>query len=177
MIVTNNDDAYRTALTLLDAGLEVPAIVDARQTADGPLPQAVRARGVPVRTGMAVVKVKGAKRVTGVGIGPVNGLAMASDTIACDAVAMSGGWSPVVHLWSHCGGKLTWDDRHGMFRPDPSRAPTGADGRPFVTTAGAASGALLAEDCLPDAGRAGAAAAEAAGCRAEVRTFCHIEVR
>ncbi|MGC9417577.1 MAG: sarcosine oxidase subunit alpha family protein [Rhodovulum sp.] len=169
VIVTNNDDAYRTALTLLDAGLTVPAIVDARETADGPLAQAVRARGVPVRTGMAVVKVKGGKRVTGVGIGPVNGLAMPSEIIACDAVAMSGGWSPVVHLWSHCGGKLTWDDTHGMFRPDPDRAPTGADGRPFVVSAGAASGALGSGACLNDAGRAGAAAAQAAGFAAEIR--------
>jgi sarcosine oxidase subunit alpha len=41
---------------------------------------------------------------------------------------MSGGWSPVVHLWSHCGGKLTWDDAHAMFRPDATRPPISHDG-------------------------------------------------
>lgn len=35
VIVTNNDDAYRTALALLDAGLVVPAVID-----DGPRPRA-----------------------------------------------------------------------------------------------------------------------------------------
>jgi sarcosine oxidase subunit alpha len=30
VVVTNNDDAYRTAIALKDAGLEVPAILDAR---------------------------------------------------------------------------------------------------------------------------------------------------
>ncbi|MEM8872134.1 MAG: 2Fe-2S iron-sulfur cluster-binding protein, partial [Pseudomonadota bacterium] len=38
VLVTNNDDAYRTALALLDAGLTVPAVLDARTVADGPLP-------------------------------------------------------------------------------------------------------------------------------------------
>ncbi|MEM6478282.1 MAG: glycine cleavage T C-terminal barrel domain-containing protein, partial [Pseudomonadota bacterium] len=72
----------------------------------------------------------------------------------CDVVAMSGGWSPVVHLWSHCGGKLIWDAAHAMFKPDRDRGPVGADGKPFVSTAGAASGALLSGDVLADALRA-----------------------
>src|SRR3712207_6895677 len=32
------------------------------------------------------------------------------EDIACDAVAMSGGWTPSVHLWSHAGGALAWDE-------------------------------------------------------------------
>ncbi|TCM83405.1 sarcosine oxidase subunit alpha family protein [Rhodovulum steppense] len=171
VIVTNNDDAYRTALTLVEAGLTVPAIVDARKSAEGPLPEAARAAGIRVLTGKAVVSVKGSKRVKGVGIGPVGGVALPLEMIACDAVAMSGGWSPVVHLWSHCGGKLVWDEARAMFRPDLSRAPTSADGRPFVVPAGAASGALSAREGLPDGSRAGAAAAEAAGFKAEAREF------
>ena len=68
VIVTNNDDAYRTALALLDAGLVVPAVIDARPEATGALPEAVRARGVPVLEGRAIRKVKGGKSVTGVTI-------------------------------------------------------------------------------------------------------------
>ena len=37
-VVTNNDDAYRTALAALDAGLEVPVVLDARPRAEGALP-------------------------------------------------------------------------------------------------------------------------------------------
>ncbi|TGN44469.1 FAD-dependent oxidoreductase, partial [Paracoccus liaowanqingii] len=39
VVVTTNDDAYRTALAARAAGLDVPAIVDARPVADGALPQ------------------------------------------------------------------------------------------------------------------------------------------
>ena len=61
---------------------------------------------------------------------------------------MSGGWSPVVHLWSHCGGKLRWNDAGGFFAPDPARPPVGADGAAFVVPAGAAAGLLPAAASL-----------------------------
>jgi hypothetical protein len=76
---------------------------------------------------------------------------------------MSGGWSPVVHLWSHCGGKLVWDDAQAMFRPDTARPPTGADGAGFVIAAGVANGHLRSAAVLADAVAAGKAAALAAG--------------
>jgi len=151
VIVTNNDDAYRTALTLLEAGLAVPAVIDARPEAKGALPEAVRARGVRVLTGHGVAKVKGTKRVTGVSVCMQAGEGAEIETIVCDAIAMSGGWSPVVHLWSHCGGKLTWDEDHGMFRPDPTRPATGADGAAMVTAIGSANGMLRAADAVADA--------------------------
>ena len=146
VVVTNNDDAYRTALTALDAGLEVAAVVDARPAASGPLPQAVRARGVPVMTGTAIAKVTGKRIVTGVKLCDQSGDGAVTGSLDCDCVAMSGGWSPVVHLWSHCGGKLTWDEAGAFFRPDPTRPPVGADGAPNVLAVGAAAGDLaLAE--------------------------------
>ncbi len=36
----------------------------------------------------------------------------------CDVLAVSGGWSPRVHLWSQAGGRLRWDDRIGAPVPD-----------------------------------------------------------
>ncbi|WP_415184345.1 glycine cleavage T C-terminal barrel domain-containing protein, partial [Phaeovulum sp.] len=150
VVVTNNDDAYRTAFALQDAGLIVPAIIDARPRTSGALPAEARSRSIRVLEGRGVAKVLGGKRVTGVAICAQAGEGAALETIACDAVAMSGGWSPVVHLWSHCGGKLTWDEALAMFRPDPARAPTGADGQPMAQAVGAANGifslpAILAE--------------------------------
>ncbi len=152
VVVTNNDDAYRTAIALKEAGLEVAAVIDARAAANGPLPTRARALGIRVETGKAIAKVKGAKRVTGVEICLQAGEGSASTHIACDAVAMSGGWSPVVHLWSHCGGKLTWDDAGAFFRPDAKRPPTGADGMAMVHAVGAANGALMASVQDADAG-------------------------
>jgi sarcosine oxidase subunit alpha len=63
VVVTNNDDAYRTAIALKQAGLDVPCIVDARTKADGPLPQEARAMGIPVKTGTAIAGVKGIRGV------------------------------------------------------------------------------------------------------------------
>ncbi|MCB2111527.1 MAG: sarcosine oxidase subunit alpha family protein [Defluviimonas sp.] len=167
VIVTNNDDAYRTALALLDAGLSVPAVIDARPVAGGALPAAVRARGVRVLEGKGIAKVSGSKRVTGVSVCEHAGEGTELEAIACEAVAMSGGWSPVVHLWSHCGGKLLWDEARAMFRPDPDRAPTGADGAPMVRAAGAANGWLEAHEVMDCAHRAGGGKGSCPGAVAE----------
>ncbi|MBE0552892.1 MAG: (2Fe-2S)-binding protein, partial [Rhodobacteraceae bacterium] len=150
VVVTNNDDAYRTAIALKEAGLEVPAVIDARAEVTGDLPARARAMGIRVEAGRAVVKVKGAKRVTGVAIGLQAGEGAVLEEISCDAVAMSGGWSPVVHLWSHCGGKLIWDDAQAHFRPDAARPPTNQDGAAMVTAVGAANGAMSAAAALAD---------------------------
>ena len=163
VIVTNNDDGYRTAIALKEAGLEVPAILDARAGGGGALADQARALGLRVETGRGIAKVKGGKRLTGVAVCNQSGDGAELETIACDAVAMSGGWSPVVHLWSHCGGKLAWDEAQAHFRPDPDRAPTGHDGQPFVVTAGSASGPLTLGAVVSDAHAAGRTAAARAG--------------
>ncbi len=163
VVVTNNDDAYRTALALHESGLTVKAVIDARPQATGPLPEAVRAAGIRVETGTGIAKVKGAAKVDGVMLCAQGGEGAVTEELSCDVVAMSGGWSPVVHLWSHCGGKLIWDAEAAHFRPDPAKAPTGADGAAFVHTAGSASGALATGTVLEDAFGAGRAACEAAG--------------
>ena len=163
VIVTNNDDAYRTALAMLDAGLSVPAVLDARPEGGGALADEARARGIRVENGKAVARVIGGKRVRGVDICDQAGEGAVLETIACDCVAMSGGWSPVVHLWSHCGGKLIWDEENAMFSPDANRPPLGADGKGMVIAAGAAAGALAQDQALMQAHEAGRQAVAALG--------------
>ena len=159
VIVTNNDDAYRTAITLKEAGLDVPAILDARSSADGDLPARARALGLRIETGKGIAKVVGGKRVTGVKICAQAGEGAVLEEISCDAVAMSGGWSPIVHLWSHCGGKLNWDDEAAMFRPDPTRGPKNQNGETYVLPAGTANGEMRTAAALADAHGAGIMAA------------------
>ncbi|GIT92055.1 sarcosine oxidase subunit alpha [Jannaschia pagri] len=166
VIVTNNDDAYRTAKVLVDAGLRVPAILDARPDPDSALIRYIKDLGVTVHTGRGIAKVLGRDRVRGVAVCLQAGEGAVMQEIACDCVAMSGGWSPVVHLWSHCGGKLWWDADRAMFRPDPERPPLGADGQGFVTAVGAASGALTPQEVLNDAAQA--VGATAASCETVV---------
>ncbi|QBF33270.1 sarcosine oxidase subunit alpha family protein [Thalassococcus sp. S3] len=162
VIATNNDDAYLTAICLKNAGLEVPRIVDARPQG-GPLADAARALGIRVDMGAAIAKVTGGKRVKSVYICKQDSDGSATREVFCDAVAMSGGWSPVVHLWSHCGGKLAWDADHAFFKPDVDNPPIGADGQGFVRTAGAAHGALSLQPLLDSAVDAANAALRAAG--------------
>ncbi|MCG7492549.1 sarcosine oxidase subunit alpha family protein [Thalassobius sp. Cn5-15] len=169
VVVTNNDDAYRTALVLKEHGLEVPVLLDARPEGAGELANEARAAGIRVENGKAICKVKGGKRVTGVAICAQSGEGSVLEEIEADAVAMSGGWSPVVHLWSHCGGKLTWDDAQAHFRPDNSRPPLGADGQGFVKVAGAANGEFGLNAIMADATAVGIAAAEAAGITAATK--------
>ena len=163
VVVTNNDDAYRTAITLKELGLDVPVILDARASGGGALADEARALGIRVENGKAIASVKGGKRVTGVAICAQAGEGAVLEEIKCDAVAMSGGWSPVVHLWSHCGGKLIWDAERAHFRPDPAKPPLGASGEGFVIATGAANGASDLATTLADGDAAGKAAATATG--------------
>ncbi len=163
VVVTNNDDAYLTAIALREAGLVVRCIVDARETAEGDLPQRARALGLRIATGRGIAAVHWARRVTGVSLCAQAGEGSVLETVGCDAVAMSGGWSPVVHLWSHCGGRLVWDEAAAIFRPDGSHPPVGSDGASMVIPAGAASGAADLADALGTADAAGRRAAAETG--------------
>lgn len=163
VIVTNNDDAYRTAIVLKDAGLDIPLIIDARPKGGGVLMDQAIAAGIRVETGRGIAKVKGGKRVTGVSICSQAGEGAELEEISCDVVAMSGGWSPVVHLWSHCGGKLFWDSSKAMFCPDPKHPPLGVDGEGMVRVVGVANGHLGSAAVLIDANEQGSVAAVAAG--------------
>ena len=150
VIVTNNDDAYRTAILMKSAGLEVPCIIDARPSVSGSLSKQVQSLGIRILTGKAISTVTGSKRVKSVEICSHAGSGEVLETVACDCVAMSGGWSPVVHLWSHCGGKLEWDNKNYMFKPELISAPLGANGKGMLTVAGAANGFLMSPDVLSD---------------------------
>ena len=52
--------------------------------------------------------------------------------IACDTVLMAGGWQPAVHLHSHLGGKLRFDDERRCFVP--------LEANPAIRSVGAAAG-------------------------------------
>ena len=166
VVVTNNDDAYRTALTLKEAGVAVPVILDARNEATGPLVEAAKKAGIRVTAGRAISSVEGKGKVERVLVCDQSGDGAVVEEVNADCVAMSGGWSPVVHLWSHAGGKLVWNEDEAHFRPDPEKAPTGASGETFVRAAGSANGAVTTSVVLSDAHATGQAAAEALGFKA-----------
>ena len=174
-VYTNNDDAYRTAITLNEVGVEVPIIVDARGSGGGALAERAKALGIRVENGKAISKVFGKKRVEAISICEHKDSGKGNEKIACDCIAMSGGWSPVVHLYSHCGGKLKWDDKMALFKPDSSAKPTSHDGLPFVTPVGSANGFLLMQEVLKDAREGCLEVVEASGGKVKKESFKLIE--
>ena len=116
VVATAHDSAYRAALDLKKAGVRVELIADLRPEANGPLPDAARAAGIEVAAGAEIVGVDGRLRVKAVRL-DVSG---AKRTVACDALLMSGGWTPSVHLFSQSRGKLAFDAGLQVFRPGAS---------------------------------------------------------
>jgi heterotetrameric sarcosine oxidase alpha subunit len=159
VIFTNQDDAYRSALDLAEAGIAVAAVVDAREDASGPLVARVRAGGIEVLSGHAVAAANGGRRVGSVNVRALDGRgepAGQTRTIACDLLGVSGGWSPSVHLHTQSGGKIAYRESIAAFVPDAPKQAT--------RSAGAARGAFSLAACLADGFEAGARAAHDADC-------------
>ncbi len=119
-ILTANDEAYRAAVELRAAGVEVVALADLRPQVMGRLPEAARQAGMTIRTGTTTVGTRGDQHVTALGlcaIGADGTVSGAVDWIGCDTVLMSGGFTPSVHLFSQSRGKLTWDASLQVFVP------------------------------------------------------------
>ena len=151
VILTNNDDAYRTAIDLNSVGLSVPAIIDVRENTNGPLALEAKNLGIKVRNGKGIAGVTGKRFVKSVSLCLQNGSGTVDEILECDIVAMSGGWSPVVHLWSHCGGKLSWEGQRGMFVPNLRSPPCGDNGQSFVFPVGGTIGISSASGCFDSA--------------------------
>ena len=134
VVFTNNDSGYRTARDMKAHGVHVEVIIDSRKDSR------VDAGGVPVLRGRMIAAVAGKKGVAGVELSD-------HTRIPCDAVAMSGGWSPIVNLACHHGARPIWDETIAGFVPPD----VGAE---FVV-AGSAAGRMLLSECLADGARAG----------------------
>lgn len=121
-IATNNDGAYSVARAMRRAGVEVVAILDLR--VDAPIQQAASAEGFTIHAGTAPTNTRGRPVLSAVRWHRVNAAARAqageSGEIACDALLVSGGWNPTVHLLSQSGGGLCFDEKIQGFVPNRS---------------------------------------------------------
>src|SRR6185436_13572755 len=122
------------------------------------------ATGARVLTGSAVVDTEGGGRLTGVTVQALdeNGqLTGAPELFDCDLLAVSGGWSPVVHLHSQRQGRLRWDEDLAAFVPNSVV--------PNQQVAGSGRGSFALGDCVAEGISAGAAAVIAAGFESDAK--------
>jgi sarcosine oxidase subunit alpha len=128
VVFTTNDSGLAAARDLARAGVEIADVVDARE-------------------GRAVAGTLGDERL--------EGAIVDGTTVACDLLAVSGGWNPVVQLFSQSRGRLRYDARLAAYVPD----------QPFQAThvAGAANGTFAVADSIREGLACGARAACEAG--------------
>ncbi|HEV2551616.1 MAG TPA: sarcosine oxidase subunit alpha family protein [Stellaceae bacterium] len=153
VIATVSDEAYRDALILATSGVAIAAIVDPRPVVEGKLPDAARAAGLPIMPGAAVIGTRGRLRVTAAEVAPAAG--GPPQRIPCDLIAMSGGFTPNVHLFSQSRSKLEFDESCQAFVPGQAIER--------VRSAGACRAIFGLAAALADGYAAGEAAAHPAG--------------
>jgi sarcosine oxidase subunit alpha len=162
VVLTGNDHGYLVALDLLDAGMDVAAVIDQRRAPPpGALIDEVIGRRVRVLSGHTVseaVPGPGKRAITGavidsiVAIGEVAG---EGERIACDTIAMCVGYTPTYQLALQAGARLSYDDAAAMFS---------IDGLPeHMHLAGSVNGRHDLAAVIADGHRAGWRAARDAG--------------
>ena len=120
-LFTNNDDGWRTAMDLDASGVEIAAIIDSRE--GHPL---IAPKGASIVMGGRIADTKGRHGVKSLTL--TNG-----QRIETDCLAVSGGWSPNVHLTCHQRGRPIWREDICGFVPG-GEIPAG------MSVAGAACG-------------------------------------
>ncbi|EXL09625.1 sarcosine oxidase subunit alpha [Aquamicrobium defluvii] len=159
-VYTANDSAYAGAIDLKRAGVNVAAIVDLRDNPSGPMVDEARALGIEIHGGRGVVRVGGRLRVSSITVKPRTG-GDGERTIAVDALLVSAGWTPSVHLFSQSRGKVAFNDEVKRFLPGTYTqdcisvgACNGTDGLAATIDEAYAAGAKAAREAGGKAGKA-----------------------
>ncbi|RST87867.1 FAD-dependent oxidoreductase, partial [Aquibium carbonis] len=131
VVFANNDTAYAAAAHLREAGAAIAAIVDVRADISAEARALATKAGGELLLGHAVADTKGGRHLTGVTVrrfdAATKTLSGEPRRIEADGLAVSGGWSPAVHLASQAGARARWDETLQAFLPpDPDAGWKGA---------------------------------------------------
>ncbi len=122
IFLTNNDSAYETAISLIQKGIKVEAIVDNREEIESKLLYEVEKNNVKVFKGFTIVNTNGYKKINKVSLMKLSkdGQKVIGSKInlSCDCLGVSGGWTPAVHLFTQSGGKLKFREEDQVFIPN-----------------------------------------------------------
>jgi sarcosine oxidase subunit alpha len=128
VVATNNDSIYGLVRDLAVVGTEVAAVVDTRKQISALLVNELRDRNIPLHLGCIPVDTQGFSTLSGVTIGRISNDGDdvdARQTIACDALALSGGWNPALQLFSQAGGRLVYREESGTLEPGSDHPQVG----------------------------------------------------
>ena len=122
ILLTNNDSAYETAISLIQKGIKVEAVIDNREQIDSKLLYDVEKNNVKIFKGFTIVDTSGYKKINKISIMQLSkdGQKVIGSKInlSCDCLGISGGWTPAVHLFTQSGGKLTFREEDQVFIPN-----------------------------------------------------------
>lgn len=107
-VFINHAQGLQIARTLRDAGVNLIAVIDAR---DVPA-----VSDLPHRPNSQVTNTRGRKALRQI---QING----REWIPCDALGLSGGWNPNIQLTSHHGARPIWDEQRLAFLASDQRDP------------------------------------------------------
>lgn len=143
-VFTNNDDGWRTVKDLTEAGISVQAIIDTRPQTDQIIPD-----NVDAYFETSVVDTIGRKALRQITLS--NGRAL-----KVDCLAVSGGWTPNIHLSSHHRARPVWSEDIAAFVPGTGMpagmAIAGAAKGTFSLHGAFSDGCQQAENALTDLG-------------------------
>ncbi len=115
----NNDSLWRNALELQRAGVTVLSILDVRNTVDADLRNAADRAGISIHTGVRIIGTRGWPALREVRFRSSTASA-AEQKLRCRWLAVSGGWTPSVQLYSQQGAALAYSAELGSVIPDPN---------------------------------------------------------
>ena len=162
VVVTSHDLAWVAAFDFANAGANVSAIIDLRAKISDALVDRARELGIELLAGWAVTGTSGRTRIRSVRAKDLHD-STPGRTLKCDALLISGGWTPSVHLFSHSRGKLVWQEQEQIFLPG-ERAED-------CRCAGAGNGNFDLFGALIEGATAGASAARDAGFAAQASNY------
>ena len=122
VVLTGNRFGYEVALDLMEAGVEIAAVVDQRAAPPpDPALAAVLERGLRVLSGHTVVEATpeaGNRGVTGAVVDSIldeGRTAGQPERVGCDTIVMSVGFTPTYQLALQAGARLDYDDEGAIF--------------------------------------------------------------
>ena len=127
-LFTNNDSVYETAISLNKSGVNIVSIIDIRDKSSSKIVKEVEKLNIKIYWKHTIVNTEGYRRISFIEIMQLSddgsGVIGKKIKLKCDCLGISGGWTPMVHLFTQSGGKLKFRSDDNVFLPDKSKTPS-----------------------------------------------------